>query len=862
MRQLIWILFTFCIAKTIQAQESGISIVLENITIKEALERLEKNTKKGSFAFNNNLKSLQNKIDKTYVNKSLDYILKEILSPAFLSYKYIGETVVILEVEPPKKYTISGYIKDKDSQELLPGVAIYATSLQKGVITNGYGFYSLTLPEGTHEITYSFLGFKTISRDIVLTSNIQEDFFMEEDITYLNEVVVVSDKKEKEKESRSSQMSEIGLPIKQAQDVPMLLGEKDMLKVFQLMPGVHAGAEGNTGLYVRGGGPDQNLIILDDATVYNVNHVLGLFSVFSGDALKSAKLYKGAFPARYGGRLSSVIDMRMIEGNKKEYHGKIGIGLISSNVTIEGPIKKNKSSFLFSGRRSYIDLIVRPLVKKEGERPTLSFFDMNMKVNFELGKKDKLYASGYFGRDSFGSEEKDKVFGDDFSEMSWGNATTTLRWNHQFNAKSFANTSLIYSDYSFYIKTERSLEKNTVATMYESNIRDLGIKYDMDIIPSLEHHIRTGVHFTNHEFNPGVLSVDHSSNASTFLGRKYINNELAVYVEDDWKITQRLKANIGARISSFKSGSKIYIKPEPRISFGYRIQKNLAIKASYSSMNQYVHLLTSSGALLPTDLWVPSTEKIRPQSSKQLAIGAIKDFKNNISLSIESYYKKSDNVIGYKEGAGFLGTNSSSVEQFDFNEVVTSGKAWAYGTEFFLQKKFGKFSGWIGYALSWSERQFDDVNFGKKFLAKYDRRHDASVVLSYKPSKKITLGANWIYGSGNNYSLANGGIKTVFNTPINDLYRPNGDDVIGNLGVFSQKNDFRGESTHRLDLGIQFHKQKKGRKRTWEISIYNAYARYNPFGYRIKKNYDSNLYELQRISLLGIIPSFSYKLEF
>lgn len=855
MKKITLLVLILCIHSIIHSKEKTISIDSNNITSKEAFRQLKKSIAPISFSFDTNIFEIYNKIDKKYAKKTIDENLKDLLPSDSL------DEIIASNVDTDKKYTISGYVKEEKSGELLPGVAIYVSSIQAGVVSNGYGFYSLSLPEGTYMVTYSYLGFTTLTKEIVLDKDVNFDALLTADVTSLDEVVIKSE--EKTRISKKAQMSSISIPIQQIQDLPALLGEKDVLKVFQLMPGVHSGAEGNAGLYVRGGGPDQNLIILDDATVYNANHLFGFFSVFNGDAVKSVEMYKGAFPARYGGRLSSVIDMRMVEGDKKEYHGKVGVGLLSSNLTVEGPIVKDKSSFLFSGRRSYIDVIAAPFMKKEEGKPIFNFYDLNLKLNYEFDSKNKLYLSGYLGRDNLGvvhenNKEKSKF------KISWGNATTTLRWNHQFSPKLFANTSLVYSNYDLTIDREDSYKDNEYKSKYISKIRDLGVKYDMDFYLNPENHFKTGIQFTNHFFKPGAVVIKGTDLESTDNGQKLNSNEAAFYVEDQWKVFDKLKANIGFRVSYFKHKKVSYFKPEPRISLAYSIKEDLSIKASYASMNQYVHLLSSSGATLPTDLWVPSTENIKPQSSQQFAIGLAKDFtENNFSVSLEGYYKKSEDVIGYKEGANFIqlgGRDSSSSREFDFEENITKGQAWAYGGEFLLQKKYGRLTGWVGYTLSWSQRQFDEVNFGRKFNAKYDRRHDASIVGIYKLTDGITLSGNWIYGSGNNYTLNSGNIITAFNQPNDPVFNPN--PGVTTTGYFSEKHNFKGESTHRLDLGIQFHKQKRTGKRTWEFSIYNVYNRKNSFFYYLRSSERTQQSSLKRVSLLGIIPSVSYKFEF
>ncbi|MGB0523002.1 MAG: TonB-dependent receptor [Flammeovirgaceae bacterium] len=754
-----------------------------------------------------------------------------------------------------EKYTLSGYIKEKGSGETLPGTTIYVPTLQTGTTSNSYGFYSITLPQGDYEILYSSVGYQPVKLRVKLTTDVEKDINLEVDVQQLEAVEINAEKLDKV--SETAQMSLVKVPVSQIKDIPTLLGEKDVLKTLQLMPGVQSGTEGASGLYVRGGGPDQNLLILDDATVYNAYHLFGFFSVFNGDALKSVELYKGGFPARFGGRLSSVLKMDMKEGNKEEMHGKIGVGLISSSLMLEGPLKKNKSSFLISARRTYIDALVRPFLPPD-ENVGYYFYDLNAKVNYDFGSKNKLYLSGYFGRDSF-SYQYDYGSDRENGGLNWGNATGTLRWNHLFNKKLFANTSLVYSDYTFKIFIEDYFDGDKYELTYTSGIDDLTAKFDLDYLPNPKHAIRTGVSVTYHHFTPyALVEKEETSNLNT-SNREALNTfETGIYIEDDFRPTNRLNINMGFRFSHFNHKKKHYFRPEPRLSIGYLLKNDLSLKASYASMNQYIHLLSNSGIGLPTDLWVSSTDQIRPQASQQVALGFAKDFpEKNLALTVEGYYKASRDVIQYKEGATFLFLDeASSATDLDWQNNITTGKAWSYGVEMLLQRKFGKFSGWLGYTLSWTQLQFDELNQGEKFFARYDRRHDISLVGIYKPHERITLAATWVYGTGNNFTIPEGEYQSIRNLPFQSSFFPS------TINDYNGRNNFRAESYQRLDLGIQFHKQKKRGMRTWEFSIYNVYDRRNPFFYFIEENDNGDRTVLKRITLFPAIPSVSYKFEF
>ena len=768
------------------------------------------------------------------------------------------------------RYTISGFIKEADSGESLIGVNIYLPDHKTGTTTNTYGFFSITLPASDSvELVISYVGFAPqkvkvpLKRDIELNINLRANIV-------LDEVTVTADRAEKQ--SGSVKMSTVKLQTSQIKNVPSLLGEKDVLKVLQLMPGIQKGSEGSSGIYVRGGGPDQNLIILDDAIVYNASHLFGFFSLFNGDALKSIELTKGGFPARYGGRLSSVLEMNMKEGNKEEWHGEGGIGIISSRMTVEGPIKKGKSSILLSGRRTYADLLLRPILKATHEENTgYYFYDFNAKINYDFGRKNKLYLSGYFGKDKFYLKNNNEYVKENIGFL-WGNATGTLRWNHLFSNKLFANASAIYSNYTFgiYDKYKVVAENKDYYAEYYSGIRDFSFKYDIDYIPNPNHWIRIGAISIFHRFKPhAYVEIDVPRNINIRNIENIDGIESGLYAEDTWQALQNLKINGGLRFSHFLASERQYHFLEPRLSLAWRLKNDFALKGSYANMNQYIHLLSGTGISLPTDLWVPTTDRVRPQQSRQIALGLVKDInKPALSLSLEGYYKTMDRVIGYKEGASFIMLDEpNSAIDVNWEDNVTDGRAWSYGTEVLIQKKEGKLTGWIGYTLSRTQMQFDSLNFGKKYYARYDRRHDISVVTTYKLNNHITLSGTWVYGTGNAITMP----QTQYITSphqIDENYESDHYDFYNGQKIndFGEKNNFRMKSYHRLDIGIQFHKAKKWGERIWEISVYNAYNRKNPFYYYSDYKFDEDTGKeyglLKQVSLFPVIPSFTYSFRF
>jgi len=770
------------------------------------------------------------------------------------------------QTSQPQKFTISGTIYEKGSGETLPGVVAVFEKENIGTASNAFGFYSITLPSGEIELTYRYVGFAPQTIHFVLDKNIKQDVYLENNST-LAEVEVSAEKQERI--SDETRMSTIEIPVDQIKNIPALLGEKDVLKAVQLLPGVQKGSEGSTGLYVRGGGPDQNLIILDDATVYNASHLFGFFSLFNGDALKSVELTKGGFPARYGGRLSSVLEMRMKDGNKEKLHGEAGIGLLSSRLTLEGPVVKGKSSFLVSGRRTYIDIISQPFIAlaNQGEGTGGYFFyDFNAKYNHTLDDRNRLYVSGYFGKDKFYFRSR---YEDDLTKgnFRWGNATATTRWNHIFNDKVFANTSLIFTNYQFGIGLEEKFGSDNFSLRYTSGIQDWSVKYDLDFVPNPNHYVRIGALLTYHRFRPSATVVK-----GTFIEEEtnkadvITSYENGIYAEDDWLITEKLKVNYGVRLSHYYAQGKNYLRPEPRISARYMLAKDLSLKASYALMNQYVHLLSNTGVGLPTDLWVPATSQVGPQQSQQGAIGLAKDLpQHNLMISLEGYYKTMDGVIAYRDGASFLDIEFDETQNDNdamrWQENITTGNGRSYGGELLVQRKFGKLTGWVGYTLSWTKLKFDEINFGKEYFARYDRRHDISVVGIYKLSERITLSATWVYGTGQAITLPLATYPILQHEPGFDHNNTNSSGYINTAQDYGEKNGFRMKAYHRLDVAAQWHKELKRCTKTFELGFYNAYSRKNPFFYFIQlenDGYGNYQNRLKQISLFPIIPSVTW----
>ena len=761
-----------------------------------------------------------------------------------------------------QRHTVSGTVVERGSREKLIGATVSVVGKSVGVATNAYGFYSLTLPEADSVVLeFSYVGYAPQRMAVSLRRSQTLNVELEPALHSIEGVEVNA---ESRTSSRSAYTSVVELPIRQAKAIPMLLGEKDMLKALQLMPGVQSGGEGNSALYVRGGGPDQNLIILDDATVYNAFHLFGFFSLFNGDAIKNIELIKGGFPARYGGRLSSVLDISMRDGRKDSLGGEASIGLLSSKLMLEGPIVKDKVSFLVSGRRSYIDLFMRPVLGAIGEGVYgYYFYDLTAKLNWEVNARNKLYLSGYFGRDKLYVEQDEKSSNNKPIEHRageyWRNATATLRWNHIFGDRLFSNLSAIFSDYSFSIYKSTMEADEGYENRYLSGIRDWVLKYDLTWYPSPAHTVRMGALATLHNFSPEVRIVRNDyTETHTRDEMAYQQLEMGLYVEDEMRIGTLGVANVGARLSSFLldyKTTKFHV--EPRASLSVFINNHSSIKASYALMNQYLHLLSNTGLGMPTDLWVPATENVPAQRSWQVALGYAYDLRAwHTALLAEAYYKESERIISYMPGAGFLNMDLSGNVNATmiWERNITSGSGRSYGLELLAHRKSGRLQGWIGYTLSWIKHRFELINHGRPFYPKYDRRHDISIVATYDYSDKIKLSGTWVYGSGGyiDAPVAGYSLKSYAKIGPNSKH----------FDALSEKNTFRMSAYHRLDLAAQFYNYKRRTTRIWEVGVYNAYNHLNPYYYQEGWDDDRHVRVINKVGMFPILPSISWTIKF
>ena len=781
------------------------------------------------------------------------------------------------------KHTVSGYIKDAGTGEVLIGSSIYIEELEKGVVTNIYGYYSLTVESGVYNVIARYVGYDDMSQSVTLDTDVKLNIEMTVSSDIMDEVVVEAEAVDNN--TTGTQMGEINLNMDRVKTLPAFMGEVDILKTVQFLPGVSSGGEGNTGFYVRGGGPDQNLILLDEATVYNASHLFGFFSVFNADAIKNVKMIKGGMPANYGGRISSVLDINMKDGNYKEYHASGGIGLIASRLTIEGPLKKDTSSFIVSGRRTYIDVLTEPFINDTAafKGSGYYFYDLTAKANYRFNDKNQLFLSGYFGRDVFN-------FNDDNLDLNfkvpWGNSTASIRWNHLFNDKLFVNTTGVFTDYDFAFEATQS----DFTFRMESGIQDFSLKQDYTYFANSRHQIKFGWNVIRHKFTPSTVSGSSGETLFNFDTTKIIAFEPSVYLLDEIEINENLKMNIGLRFSAFShvgpfkryykspitgvtdstkewsSGEHIasYTGLEPRLSMRYLFKDNSSVKIGVSKNNQYIHLASMSGVSLPTDLWFPSSELVKPQIGIQYSAGYFRNFKKNkYEASVEVYFKDLQNLVEYKE-------NSQPDDNINDNidNQLTFGKGYSYGAEFFLKKSLGDFNGWIGYTWSKTMRTFEEINEGREFPAKYDRRNDLSVIMQYDIANRWNVGFAFVYATGSAITLPE---KRYYNPIENRL-----------ITVWSDRNAYRLPAYHRADISVTFkgkefkttknvetggaEQKKKKVLSTWNLSVFNLYNRKNPYFLFFDYSGDVNSGNLDvganQVSLFPILPSITWNFKF
>ncbi|AQG78944.1 TonB-dependent receptor [Spirosoma montaniterrae] len=786
-----------------------------------------------------------------------------------------GSTDWVFAQTTQRACTVSGFVRNREN-ELLPHATVQAIEGDRITQANSYGFYSITVPSADSiHLQTSYVGYATASVRLACRQNAIADVQLDDTSHQLNEVVV----------SALSRQANNSLTIspKQLADIPFMLGEKDIVKGFQLMPGVQKGIDGSGALYVRGGNGDQNLIILDEAVVYNAYHAFGIFSVFNADAIKNAELIKGGFSAQYGGRLSSVMAIQMNEGRRDSFHGKASVGLLSAKATVEGPLAAGKGSYMLSGRRTYFDALTAPFFD-DNFRVNYFFHDVNAKANYDLGRANKLFISAYIGQDNVGVREKttsmppNRFFNDFQFRMGWQSQTVTTRWNHVFSGKVFMNTSAIFSAYTFNLSQSQnsqalSSENRSFTTnlQYASKVRDISLKTDIDYFVNASHALRFGVLLTRHSITPN--SIQASDSRAGTLTQNVVQNQPAVsiegaaYAEDTYRIGNWFKAVYGLRLSGFQTGARSYVKAEPRLNTAYTLTTQTDLYATYARMNQYINLLSNSGVGFPTDMWVPATDRIAPQQADLLTVGfSTRRGVSSWVFSAEGYYKTMRNLLSIREGESFLSLNKTdnglriAYDENDWQDKITQGTGYSYGTELLARKNHGRLTGWVGYTLSWTMYQFPDINGGVAFRPRQDRRHDLSVVGVYKLNRVVQVSANWVFGSGQPITVPESRYVATAHVPLFSLNR----DASTAL-TYPARGSVLLPAYHRLDLGVQFIKQKsRNRSRTWEISAVNVYNRQNPAFFYVDTTGGSNTNagQLNRVVLVPFIPSVSYSFTF
>ncbi len=875
-----------------QNPQTLLTLTVRNASLDEFVKLIQNSTGY-SFIYGEEVK-LNKKINLKVKQMPLQKVLDQAFAGEAVQYEFKGNYIFLQKKKETKpvsrKYTISGYVTDGTSSETLIGANIVESRQHQGTTTNPYGFYSITLPEGETALRFSYLGYESRNYSFSLQRDTLLNIRLKDNTNQLGEVVILSDKKEAG--MLATQMSASEIPMAQIKNTPGILGEADLMKTIQLMPGVQAGVEGSAGLYVRGGGPDQNLILLDGVPVYNVDHLFGFFSVFTPEAVKKVTLFKSSFPARFGGRLSSVIDVRTNNGDMKKFHGAMSIGLLTSKFYLEGPLIRDRTSFLISARRSYLDLLAKPFMPND-EKFSYYFYDVNAKINHKFSDRSRLFLNFYNGKDHFSTDYKDgyeENQSKDGGKMNWGNTIVSARWNYIFNNQLFSNTTVAYNKYSFdvdaytfsqYTVSGANHITNKYTSNYSSGIRDWSYQIDFDYNPNPKHHIKFGTEYLYHSFRPEVTTSKISDKIDNQMARDTTYHsvsdgnihahELSVYAEDNYKITSRMRLNFGLHFSMFHVQEKSYFSLQPRISARYQWTRNIALKASYTQMSQYVHLLSSMPIAMPTDLWVPVTQKVKPMKSNQYSLGAYYTGLQGWEFSVESYYKDMHHVLEYKEGVSFFGSSAG------WENKVEMGRGRSMGIEFMVQKTLGKTTGWLAYTLSKSDRKFakGGINNGERFPYKYDRRHNINLTLNHKFSNRVDIGASWVFYTGGTSTIPEertavirpqGGDRWSGNYNYYPSYGYSGTIAdtphVEETSYVEHRNNYRLPASHRLNVGINFHKKTKHGIRTWNISFYNLYNAMNPtFVYR---GFDDNRNKavIKKYTLLPLIPSFTYSYKF
>lgn len=851
---LLWLFGMLALLFQARAQQIRITLNAASAPAEDVIKLLTDNYGY-QFAYSSNQVNLKKRVSIRVSDETIENTLKQLFTDLPIGYSVSGKNVVLF-YSASYTATLSGYLREKGTGELLIGAVVNSKPLVAGAMSNAYGFYSLTLPADTYTFYFNYIGYKPVSQTINLLQSQSLNIELEP-VTNLSEVTVSA-----QADKPHMKLNSIDIPLAEIKDVPAFLGEKDVVKYTMLSSGVQKGGEGNSYIYVRGGGPDQNLILIDDAVIYNAYHFLGLSSLFSGNELRKAELIKGGFSSRYGGRLSSVLDMSMKDGNREKFSAEATAGIISSRIMVEAPIIRNKSSFLISARKSYIAQVSKLLIKEDGTNLDYNYYDVHAKVSTDLGTKDRLMLSGYVGNDVLGMISEPGMVDDG---ISWGNKAASLRWNHQFNSKLFLNTSAVYS----YYKTRTAFADFSYASNQQSSsyvqsiINDYTLKTDLDYSMNTRHQFKAGFGFTRHYFHPTTQFREWLYDSLIRIDQKFATNESYAYLEWKYKPARQWTITGGGRYSTYRYQTA-YHRFEPRIVVQYDAGKNWAAQASYSLMNQYMHLISAfSGFSFPNDVWISSDNNLKPQRAHIYTIGVSKTnlFDKNIVLSIEAYHKDIENAVSMKEGYtmfNIIPTSPYFERVNNWSEIATQGKGESKGIELSVKKEGTRFDFWLSYTLSRTTFQFDEINLGRRYLASYDRTHDAGAYIGYKASKHFTFSLNWVYGTGNAISLPVGEYYAIGNEQGQGPFQgqPRYD--------YEHKNNYRMKAYHRLDASVQYkHKITPFVQSIIELSVYNAYNRANAFYYQIEPDSQgSGKRTLQQLSLFPVMPALSLTIKF
>lgn len=856
--RLVFLLGILCLRSvhTMAQQVESFTLNVEHVSLKEMMREVESQSAY-IFIFHETLPLHQ---QQTIIvrNVTLDDVLKRMFTDTAIHWRVSNQYIILSK---KKQLTIAGYVTHGQSMETLIGATVVNLRTNETSVTNAYGYYTMQVPSDSVELQVSYIGYHPVRRKIYAVKDTVIHFSLLENVTVLKAVTVLNSP------SLSQTNHVVDLSHTELQRGTSTFSESDVIKSLQLLPGVQPGVEGSAGLYIRGGEPDQNLILLDGVPIYNTGHIWGVLSVFNGDAVKKVSLHKNGFPARFGGRLSSVVDVRFREGNMQQFKGNLTVGLLSARVNLEGPILKGKTSFSFSARRSYIDGLFRIIRNVSGEKtPIFYLYDMNAKLNHKFSDRSRLYLSYYGGRDKLDLKPKEQtsntiyqgelgkgIFNDTYYYI-WGNNILSLRWNYIFNHRLFMNVTGAYSRFKYDYESKSHSE---VENMYhrklthfqKSKIKDWLLGADFEWKVNNRHYMRFGSSFVLHRFSPEAqgYKLEETGEGKEQLTMNYYlfdqikAREASLYVEDEYAVTRRLRLNFGVHLSLFNVQKKTYVSVQPRLSVGYTLSNHVALKASYAKMNQYVNLLSSNTVSQPTDLWVPITKKHRPMSSHQFTAGLYANIQSGFQFSVEGFYKEMRHVLAYKD------SEVAKDAYTPWEDYVEAGDGRVYGVELMAKKTMGRLVGWLGYTLLWNDRKFKTINQGERFPAKYDRRHNFVATGSYRLNAKIDISASWVYATGNRATL------------ILEAYQPLPGESMGSVAYVDKRNNYQLSPTHHLDLDLRYHYSPR---KIWAFSLYNLYNRKNPYIARAGETRPNGKGTVVEYSLLGIVPSLSFTYKF